>query len=138
MKKVTGIGGIFFQAQGDAKELESWYAKHLGLEETPGQGLFWKWRKQENPDENGATIFSVFSPKSTYMQPSKAGFMINFRVDNLEALLIELKSAGVQQIGDMETYDYGKFAWILDPEGNKIELWEPAKEGEFPGGMPMS
>jgi predicted enzyme related to lactoylglutathione lyase len=137
MKKVTGIGGIFFQAQGDAGELESWYCKHLGLEETPGQGLFWKWRKEENPEEHGSTVFSVFSPKSTYMEPSKGTFMINFRVDNLEALLAQLKADGVQQIGDMETYDYGKFAWILDPEGNKIELWEPVKTDNFPGGMSM-
>jgi catechol 2,3-dioxygenase-like lactoylglutathione lyase family enzyme len=137
MKRVTGIGGIFMKANGDAKKMEDWYAKQLGLEETPGNGYFWKWRKENMPDERGATIFSVFSPDTDYLNPSKAGFMINFRVDNLEALLVELHQEGVTQVGNMETYDYGKFAWILDPEGNKIELWEPLGGQAFPGGMDM-
>ena len=135
MKRVTGIGGIFFTAKGDHKELMAWYQKHLGLEETPGQGVFWNWNGNDRP--YGQTIFSIFKGDTQYLQPSQSGFMINFRVADMEGLLKTLQEEGVEQVGEMESYDFGKFAWILDPEGNKIELWEPSPGNEFPGGMDM-
>ena len=120
-KRVTGIGGIFFKSK-NPKELVSWYAKYLGLKTDEYGSTFW-WK-----DKNGndcSTQWSPFANDTTYFQPSEKSFMQNFRVHNLEKLLQILSTEGITIIGEMETYDYGKFGWILDPEGNKIELWEP-------------
>lgn len=119
--RVTGIGGFFFKAN-DAKKLVEWYGKHLGLITDQYGSTFW-WK--DNNGNDCSTQWSPFSEDTTYFSPSEKQFMQNFRVENLEALLENLKQEGVTIVGEIETYDYGKFGWILDPEGNKIELWEP-------------
>lgn len=120
-KRVTGIGGFFFKAK-DPETLKNWYAKHLGIPVDQYGWTFW-WK-----DENGndcATQWSVFKEDSAYYAPSEKPFMQNLRVENLDRLLEQLKSENIAIIGQPEAHDYGKFAWILDPEGNKIELWQP-------------
>lgn len=124
--KVTGLGGIFFKAE-NPDSLKKWYDKNLGLP-CDQYGHMFSWRKPENPDEIGYTQFSVFDKNTDYLNPGKKEFMINFRVENLEELIDQLKEDGMQVIGEIETYDYGKFGWVMDPEGNKIELWEPVDE----------
>lgn len=120
-KRVTGIGGFFFKSK-DYKKLVAWYGKHLGLKTDQYGSTFW-WK--DNDGNDCSTQWSPFSEDTTYFSPSEKQFMQNFRVENLETLLEKLKQEGVTILGDMETYAYGKFGWILDPEGNKIELWEP-------------
>lgn len=126
MKKVTGIGGIFFKCSDPAK-MKEWYGKHLGFPVTD-YGTMFKGREMDNPDKTNYTLWSPFSQSSKYFEPSERDFMINYRVENIEALAEELKSAGVTILDEIATYDYGKFVHILDPEGNKIELFEPAGE----------
>ena len=121
LHRVTGIGGFFFKAN-DSKKLVEWYNKHLGLKTDQYGSTFW-WK--DNNGKDCSTQWSPFSADTNYFSPSEKQFMQNFRVENLEALLENLKQEGVTIIGEIETYDYGKFGWILDPEGNKIELWEP-------------
>lgn len=123
MKRVTGIGGIFFKAE-DHKKMLEWYEKHLGIPCKEGYHAF-QWKKADAPDETGTTVWSIFSAKTEYMNPSQSKFMINYRVENLDALLETLRAEGVKVDEKVEEYDYGKFGWIYDPEGNKIELWEP-------------
>lgn len=122
MKRVTGLGGIFFKCK-DPKQIKEWYKKHLGLD-TNDYGATFEWREEENPDKKGSTQWSPFSETTKYFAPSEKDFMINYRVADLEALVEELKKEGVTIVDNIETYDYGKFVHILDPEGNKIELWE--------------
>jgi phosphoglycerate dehydrogenase-like enzyme/predicted enzyme related to lactoylglutathione lyase len=120
-KRVTGIGGIFFKSK-DPKALVAWYGKHLGLKTDEYGSTFW-WK-----DKNGndcSTQWSPFADDTNYFQPSEKPFMQNFRVNNLEHLLMQLSEEGVTIIGNTASYDYGKFGWIMDIEGNKIELWEP-------------
>jgi predicted enzyme related to lactoylglutathione lyase len=122
-KKVTGIGGIFFKsAQPDATR--QWYSKHLGLNDDQ-YGTTFKWRDIDNPEVIGQTVWSTFKQETQYFAPSTKEFMINFRVENLEWLVTELQKEGIELIGELQVYDYGKFAHIMDPDGNKIELWEP-------------
>lgn len=121
MKRVTGLGGIFFKTQ-DSTSLKSWYSTHLGIV-TDEYGATFSWHKENG--QKGYTVWSLFKEDTTYFNPGTKPFMINFRVENLEGLLNTLKDEGVQVVGEMEVYEYGKFGWILDPEGNKIELWEP-------------
>lgn len=139
MKRVTGLGGIFFKAKSDNKQLQQWYEKHLEIKPSPDAGNthFWQWRSMKDPDKTGETVWSVFSSDTQYLNPSASAFMINYRVENLTELLKVLKEEGVEIIGGMEEYEYGKFAWILDPDGNKIELWEPPEKAIFKGGMDM-
>ena len=127
MKRVTGLGGIFFKSK-EPKELTSWYDKHLGLSFGNNTWSTFKWRERDNPDQIGRTEFSVFPASTAYYAPSNSPFMLNFRVENLEQLIEILRGEGVTIVGDIEVYEYGKFGWILDPEGNKIELWEPIDE----------
>lgn len=124
MKRVTGIGGVFFKCK-DPKAVTEWYKNHLGLNTNP-YGASFEWRENEDPNKKAMTQWTPFSEKSNYFAPSQKEFMINYRVDNLEALLEELKKENVTILGPIETYDYGKFLHIMDPEGNKVELWEPA------------
>ncbi len=126
MKRVTSIGGIFFKCD-DPKSQREWYAEHLGLK-TDDYGTTFEWRKSDAPEEKGYSVWSTFPKDSDYFEPSKKEFMINFRVEDLENLLVELKKEGVQIIGEVQTLEYGKFAHIMDPEGNKIELWEAIDE----------
>lgn len=126
MKRVTGIGGVFFKCK-DPDKIKEWYKTHLGFEVTP-YGVKFEWKDAENPSKTGSTVWSPFSETSKYFAPSEKDFMFNYRVDNLEALVEELKKEGVVILDKMETYEYGKFIHIMDPEGNKIELWEPLGE----------
>lgn len=123
MKRVTSLGGIFFKCE-DPQKVKEWYAKHLGFV-TDDHGAVFEWRKAESPDERGYTAWSPFSQKSTYFEPSKKDFMFNYRVEDLEKLLEVLREEGVEVVGEIEAFDYGKFAHIIDVEGNKVELWEP-------------
>ena len=125
-KRVTGIGGIFLKAK-DPKATNEWYAKHLGINAGQWGGTF-RWRHALNKEEFGATAWSIFKEDTEYTSPSTKDSMINYRVENLEELLATLKEEGVQIVGEMETFDYGKFGWIMDPNGYKIELWEPVDE----------
>jgi len=123
-KRVTGIGGIFFKSE-DPTATKNWYKDHLGLN-TDDYGCTFKWKDKQGND--ATTQWSPFKKDTTYFEPSKKEFMMNFRVHNLKELLDTLKEEGVTVVGDIEEYEYGKFGWILDPEGNKIELWEPIDE----------
>lgn len=125
-KRVTGIGGIFFKSA-DPKATREWYAQHLGFEASE-YGTNFEWRDNDNPEKKGMTVWNPFSAKTTYFQPSEKEFMINLRVENLVWLLGELKKEGVTQVGELQEYEYGKFAHIMDPDGNKIELWEAPEE----------
>ena len=120
-KRVTGIGGLFFKTE-DPVKLKAWYKTHLGFNTDDYGCTFW-WK--ENNNKAASTQWSPFKNDTTYFSPSKKDFMFNYRVENLVDLLAKLKNEGVTIVGEMEIYEYGKFGWILDPEGNKIELWEP-------------
>lgn len=124
MKKVTGIGGIFFKCA-DPEKMNEWYAKHLGLP-TSQWGAMFEWRDANDTEKTGYTVWSPKPADTKYFAPSQKDFMINYRVENIEALVDELKNAGVTIIDEIATYEYGKFVHILDPEGNSIELFEPA------------
>lgn len=124
MEKVTGIGGVFIKAK-DPKALAEWYDKYLGV--PFGKGLFVNYDWQNPVDPSGSTVFSLFKESSDYFEPSKSNVMLNFRVKNLDALLSELKEAGIW-VAEKTEDGYGKFGWTMDPEGNKIELWEPVEE----------
>jgi predicted enzyme related to lactoylglutathione lyase len=119
MKRVTGIGGVFFKAQ-NPERLYAWYEKHLGLQGKPGEGVVF-----HTPAEGGITVFSIFPCDTTYFQPGRPDFMINFRVEDLDGLLADLRAEGVEIDPKREDFEYGRFAWIMDPEGNRIELWQP-------------
>lgn len=123
MKKVTGIGGIFFKSE-DPTKLKEWYQTHLGLN-TDAYGTNFEWRQGADTAKKGFTQWSPFQEKTTYFQPSAKDFMINYRVHDLEALVKQLKEEGVTLTDEIATYEYGKFVHILDGEGNKVELWEP-------------
>ena len=125
MKKVTGIGGVFFKCK-DPKAVNEWYKTHLGFETTP-YGTSFEWRDIDDNSKKGLTQWNPFPETTKYFDPSEKEFMINYRVENLEALVEELKKQNVTIVDKIETYDYGKFVHILDLEGNKIELWEPAE-----------
>jgi predicted enzyme related to lactoylglutathione lyase len=121
-KRVTAIGGIFFKSENPEK-MRQWYAEHLGLN-TDKHGTTFEWRHSDAPEQKGFTAWSLFSEKTDYFKPSEKEFMVNYRVENLEWLLEQLKTEGVDIVGEIMVETYGKFAHILDPEGNKIELWE--------------
>lgn len=126
MKKVTGIGGIFFKCK-DPNQMNEWYKTHLGLNTTQ-YGVSFEWRPLDEPNKKATTQWSAFSDTTKYFEPSTKEFMINYRVENLEQLMGELKAAGVTILDEIATYEYGKFLHILDMEGNKVELWEPVDE----------
>ena len=123
MKRVTGIGGIFFKSK-DPKKMMEWYKNHLGLD-TTDYGVTFEWLEESDPTKKGATQWSPFKDTTKYFEPSQKEFMINYRVANMEALVEELRKEGVTIVDNIEDSDYGKFVHILDAEGNKIELWEP-------------
>ncbi|HEX2607609.1 MAG TPA: VOC family protein [Flavisolibacter sp.] len=125
MKKVTGIGGIFFKCK-DPKKVRDWYQKHLGLN-TNDYGATFDWFDGDDSTKKGQTQWTPFSETTKYFEPSTKDFMINYRVANLEALVEELKTDGVTILDKIESYPYGKFVHIMDVEGNKIQLWEPAE-----------
>lgn len=123
MKKVTGIGGIFFKCK-DPNKMREWYKTHLGLN-TNDYGASFEWYEHDDPTKKGVTQWNPFPETTTYFEPSAKDFMINYRVENLTELVEQLKKEGVTIADNIETYDYGKFVHILDAEGNKIQLWEP-------------
>jgi len=123
MKKVTGLGGIFFKCD-DPKGMNEWYAQNLGLA-TSQYGTTFEWREADNPAKKGSTTWSTFPQDTQYFKPSAKPFMINYRVADIVALVAELKKNNVTIVDEIAEYDYGKFVHVLDPEGNIIELWEP-------------
>jgi predicted enzyme related to lactoylglutathione lyase len=123
MKRVTDIGGIFFNVKDKTKTLE-WYKKHLGIN-SEDWGTSFHWREKERPEKEGYTVWSPFKDSTEYFNPSEKPYMINYSMDNLEELLKALKEEGVKIVDELVKEEYGKLAWIMDPEGNKIELWEP-------------
>lgn len=123
--KVTGIGGVFFFSD-NPEETRKWYGQNLGLE-INDYGSTFESRDLNKPDQINVLQWSPFEKGSTYFAPSKKEFMINYRVQNIEGLVEKLKENGVTVVDEIESYDYGKFVHIMDPEGNKIELWEPAE-----------
>lgn len=123
MKRVTGIGGVFFKCK-DPDKVKEWYHAHLGLD-TDRYGSNFEWVQATDTTKKGFTQWSPFSEETKYFAPSAKDFMINYRVENLERLVEELKKEGVRVLDQIETVEYGKFVHILDIEGNKIELWEP-------------
>ncbi|SEF63977.1 Catechol 2,3-dioxygenase [Halpernia humi] len=125
MKKVIGIGGIFFKTK-NPEILRDWYKKHLGFD-TNDYGATFDWKECAESSKNGATQWSPFEESTRYFEPSNKEFMINYIVEDLEKLVKELRKENVIILDDIETYDYGKFIHILDCEENKIELWEPSK-----------
>lgn len=126
MKRVTGIGGIFFKCQ-DPEKMKDWYQAHLGL--TKGDyGTHFEWRKADASEQTGLTLWTPFKETTKYFEPSSKDYMINYRVEDLEGLVKALKEEGVNVLDEIQAYDYGKFVHIMDPEGNKIELWEPVDE----------
>src|SRR5688572_14145598 len=127
MERVTGIGGIFFKSR-DPKALAAWYQKHLGINFGDNSYTSFRWINPHHPTEPGSTVFSFFRDDTKYFHPSQKDFMLNFRVKNLKELIPALEREGVIIVGDIEEFEYGKFGWIMDPEGNKIELWEPVDD----------
>ena len=123
MKKVTGIGGIFFKCK-DPNKMKEWYKTHLGLN-TNEYGATFEWREEADSTKKGQTQWSPFAETTKYFEPSTKDYMINYRVADLEGLVEELKKEGVTIVDKIGSYDYGKFVHIMDLEGNKIELWEP-------------
>lgn len=126
MERVTGIGGVFFKSK-DPKTLCEWYRRHLGLAVEEWGGVVFSWVTPENPGGVGTTIWCPFKQDTAYFAPSTAPFMVNFRVANLEALLRQLREEGCAVDEKTEESEYGKFGWVMDPEGNRLELWEPPK-----------
>jgi predicted enzyme related to lactoylglutathione lyase len=131
MRRVTGIGGIFFKAT-DPERLREWYRAHLGIDVQPWGGYAFEWQGGHAGEEHGITVWNVFAADTQYFEPSKAAFMVNYRVEDLHALLGALRAEGCDVIDKVEESEFGRFGWVVDPEGNKIELWEPPP-GRFPG-----
>ena len=124
MARVTGVGGVFFLSSDDAKGLSSWYQAHLGIRLEDFGGAILKW-DDDSAEDNGMTVWHVAERGSEWFKPSDASFMINYRVDDLEEMVAQLNAAGIEILRGPEYHENGVFAWIMDPEGNKIELWEP-------------
>ena len=124
MKRVTGIGGIFFKAK-DAPALRAWYKRHLGIDVQEWGGAAFTWMDSDSKPTGGTTIWSVAPEHSNQFAPSDASFMINYRVEDLQALVDVLKEEGCNVLDKLEDCEFGKFAWVIDPEGNKVELWQP-------------
>jgi len=124
MAKVTGIGGVFFLSQGKGKSLASWYEKHLGMRLEDFGAAILEWQN-DTAEDKGTTVWHVADHDSDWFSPSKSSFMINYRVDDMATMIEQLSAAGVDIQQGPEYHENGAFAWIMDPEGNKIELWEP-------------
>ena len=124
MKRVTGIGGVFFKSP-DPKALAEWYRVHLGFDISPWGGAAFDWAGPDNPDGKGTTAWNAFKADSDYFAPSTANFMINYRVADLHGLLAALRAEGCRVEDKVDESEYGKFGWVLDLDGNKVELWEP-------------
>ena len=124
MAKVTGIGGVFLKCRGDSAALAAWYQTHLGLPLETWGGAILRW-PDDKAEDKGLTVWSLADKDSQWFSPSESAFMINYRVDDLGELLAQLQADGVTIVAGPESHENGKFAWIMDPDGNKVELWEP-------------
>ena len=124
MARVTGIGGVFLKCKGDSAALGAWYRQHLGMPLEDWGGAVLKW-PDDKADDQGLTVWTLADKDSKWFSPSDSSFMINYRVDNLDEMLAQLQAAGVAIEAGPESHENGRFAWIMDPEGNKVELWEP-------------
>ena len=124
MKRVTGIGGIFFQAR-DPQALQAWYRRHLGIDVLDWGGAAFRWTDDHGKPVGGTTIWSIGQAGGDYFAPSKAPFMINYRVADVRALARTLRDEGCEVLDRIDESEYGVFAWVMEPEGNKVELWEP-------------
>jgi predicted enzyme related to lactoylglutathione lyase len=124
MAKVTGIGGVFFKSSGDDRALAAWYQRCLGLNLEDFGGSILKWT-DDAADDNGMTVWHVAGRDSDWFKPSTSSFMINYRVDNMDGMIDRLKAEGVEIAKGPEDHENGRFLWIMDPDGNKVELWEP-------------
>jgi predicted enzyme related to lactoylglutathione lyase len=124
MAKITGIGGVFFKSKSDSAALAAWYQKLLGMSLEDFGGAILRW-PDDKAEDQGLTVWSVAGKDSKWFSPSSSSFMINYRVDNLDELLAQLRAEGVEVIQGPESHENGKFAWIMDPDENKVELWEP-------------
>ena len=129
MAKVTGIGGVFFKSTNDHKKLAEWYRQNLGIEPEPWGGALLKWAEDKSA-AGGVTVWHVAAKDTQWFAPSASSFMINYRVDNMAELLAQLRRNGVELLKGPDSDENGTFAWILDPDGNKVELWEPAPSDE--------
>jgi len=124
MKRVTGIGGIFFNAK-DPVALRAWYQKHMGIDVQEWAGTPFTWTNAQGQPTSGTTVWSIGSAEGEYFAPSKSSFMVNYRVDDLTAVLQLLRDEGCNVLPKTDDSEYGKFGWVMDPEGNKVELWQP-------------
>ncbi len=124
MAKITGIGGVFFKGKSDHKELAAWYNKHLGMPMESWGGTILRW-PEDTAEDGGLTVWTTAVADTKWFSPSDSSFMINYRVDNMDEMIEQLTNGGIEIIQGPESHENGKFAWIMDPDGNKIELWEP-------------
>ncbi len=124
MARITGIGGVFIKAKGSGKELAAWYEKHLGMRLEDFGGAILRW-PDDLAEDKGVTVWSVAASDSQWFAPSTAGHMINYRVDDLDGLIAQLAQGGIALHQGPESHENGRFAWVLDPDGNKVEFWEP-------------
>lgn len=124
MARVTGIGGVFFKSRSDNVALAAWYQKHLGMPLEGWGGAVLRW-PDDTAEDKGLTVWHVAGKESQWFSPSDSTFMINYRVDDLDALIHQLRNEGIEIVAGPESHENGKFAWIMDPDGNKVELWEP-------------
>ena len=124
MARITGIGGVFFKSRNDNVALRNWYQQHLGLSLESWGGAILSW-PDDKAEDKGLTVWHVAEKETKWFSPSDSSFMINYRVDNLDEMIAQLRAAGVEIVQGPESAENGKFAWIMDPDGNKVELWEP-------------
>lgn len=124
MARVLGIGGVFFKSE-NPERLRGWYAKHLGIESKGDEGASFRWRDADGGGTENRTAWSVFPASTKYFAPSEADFMLNYIVDDLDGMLAQLRRAGIKVDERVEEYDFGRFGWAMDPDGNRFELWEP-------------
>ncbi len=124
MARVTGVGGIFFKTRTDRAALAAWYQKHLGMPLEEWGGVILRW-PDDRAQDGGLTVWHVADRDTKWFSPSDASFMVNYRVDNLDEILAQLREGGVEVVGGPQSDENGTFAWIMDPDGNKVELWEP-------------
>ncbi len=124
MKRVVGVGGIFFKSP-DPKRLQGWYRDHLGLEVTEWGGVAFGLDEQLKTNPNAAVVWSPFAQDTQYFAPGSSSFMVNYRVEDLHAVIAALRAEGCEVMDKIDESEYGKFGWVVDPDGNKLELWEP-------------
>jgi predicted enzyme related to lactoylglutathione lyase len=130
-KRVTGLGGMFFKSR-DPKATLDWYRTHLGIDAEDWGGYAFQWTEKDRPEQTGYTVWSAFPADTKHFAPGDQEFMVNYRVADLVGLIAALKSEGVEVVEDVQQHENGKFAWILDPEGRKVELWEPVPSQDDP------